>query len=421
MGGHVEKHDSKATESVSSGHLPVEDSSIDVAQAPRSTREPRWINRLLTQQEDLLGLSAVTKNILQQQKIFETGAIAQTLRQQQNIFRIGDATKAILQQHNALGIGNVAKALLQQHNALGIGDAAKSILQQHNALRIGETAKTVLQQHNVLSIGEAAKAVLQQYNALGISAATKDIFHRNNILGIGGVAKSILQQQDALGINLFKDFIEQQKNALGFTSASKVIDSISLQIDSTLKNATLEGLIAELQTRNFTPTPDTTNTQIDQAPELGQVGKNPTPNTDTQLNSAKEKNRLSSIPTLTLIILLHIMVFIALRVENWEATRQSIVDINSRFPQTESFSAFRKFIRTELAGKPGDIRLTKGAGVPLRQSPSTKSGTILKLPENSVVIVLEKAGRSWLSVSYEHQGYWIEGYISNKQLISVRK
>ncbi|WP_321861275.1 SH3 domain-containing protein [Pseudomonas paraveronii] len=402
----MEKHDSKETESVSSGDLPVEESAlIDVAQAARSTREPRWINRLLTQHEDLLGLSAVTKNILQQQKIFETGAIAQTLRQQQNIFGIGAATKAILQQHNALGIGNVAKALLQQHNALGIGDAAKSILQQHNAL----------------SIGEAAKAVLQQYNALGISAVTKDIFHRNSILGIGGVAKSILQQQDALGVNLFKDLIEQQKTALGFTSASKFIDSISLQIDSTLKNATLEGLIAELKTRNLTPTPDTTNTQIDQAPELGQIEKSPTPNTDTQSNSAKEKNRLSSISTLTLIILLQIMVFIALRIENWEATRQSIVDINSRLPQTESFSAIRKFIRTELAGKPGDIRLTKGAGVPLRQGPSTKSGTILKLPENSVVVVLEKTDRSWLFVSYEHQGYWIEGYISNKQLISVRK
>lgn len=386
----MEKHDSKETESVSSGDLPVEESAlIDAAQAARSTREPRWINRLLTQHEDLLGLSAVTKNILQQQKVFETGAIAQTLRQQQNIFGIGAATKAILQQHNALGIGNVAKALLQQHN--------------------------------VLSIGEAAKAVLQQYNALGISAVTKDIFHRNNILGIGGVAKSILQQQDALGVNLFKDLIEQQKTALGFTSASKVIDSISLQIDSTLKNATLEGLIAELKTRNLTPTPDTTNTQIDQAPELGQIAPHPTPNTDTQSNSAKEKNRLSSISTLTLIILLQIMVFIALRIENWEATRQSIVDINSRLPQTESFSAIRKFIRTELAGKPGDIRLTKVAGVPLRQGPSTKSGTILKLPENSVVVVLEKIDRSWLFVSYEHQGYWIEGYISNKQLISVRK
>lgn len=240
-------------------------------------------------------------------------------------------------------------------------------------------------------------------------------------MAIGDVAKTILKQQEVWGDNSFKKLIEQQRAILGLTSFSKAIDSISLEMDSTLKNVSLEGLLGELKNRNLKPPPATKITRVVQACEQEAVEKEFTPNDGVQPGNPENKNSLSSISTITLVILLHIIMFIALQIETWETTRQSIIDINSRLPQTQSFSNIRKFIRTELAEKPGDIRLTKDDEVQLRQDPGTKSETLLKLPKNSVVVVLEKTHRSWLFVSYEHQGYWIEDYVSNRQLIKVRK
>lgn len=106
---------------------------------------------------------------------------------------------------------------------------------------------------------------------------------------------------------------------------------------------------------------------------------------------------------------------------HWEDLRQGLVDLNARFPQTESFAEVRNFIRTELAGKPGDIRLVKGSDVRLRLEPSMKSEVILLLPSDAPVIVLDKENRTWLFVSYEHQGYIVDGYVSTKFLKKVRR
>ena len=46
---------------------------------------------------------------------------------------------------------------------------------------------------------------------------------------------------------------------------------------------------------------------------------------------------------------------------------------------------------------------------------------ILILPPDAPVVVLGKEDRTWLYVSYEHQGYMIDGYISTKRLRKVRK
>ena len=129
---------------------------------------------------------------------------------------------------------------------------------------------------------------------------------------------------------------------------------------------------------------------------------------------------LSGIPTWFLWLVLHLLLTTTGLLCQWDQIRASVVDINARLPQTESFYEIRNFIRTELAGKPGDIRLVKGSNVNLREAPGMKAAVILKLPENSPVVVQGKEDRTWLLVSYEHQGYWIDGYVSTKHLKKAR-
>ncbi|MCY1557995.1 hypothetical protein D9M68_948910 [compost metagenome] len=112
------------------------------------------------------------------------------------------------------------------------------------------------------------------------------------------------------------------------------------------------------------------------------------------------------------------MVFV---VVNWESARQGLADLNARLPQTESFAGIRNFIRSEFTGKPGDIRLVKGINVRLRTGPSLKSDIILNLPPDALVVVLSKEDSTWLFVSYEHQGYMLDGYVSTKFLKKLRK
>ena len=45
-----------------------------------------------------------------------------------------------------------------------------------------------------------------------------------------------------------------------------------------------------------------------------------------------------------------------------------------------------------------------------------KSDVLLHLPKESVVVVLAKEDRTWVLVSYEHQGFMIDGYVSNTYL-----
>ncbi|HIE0993157.1 TPA: SH3 domain-containing protein [Pseudomonas aeruginosa] len=139
------------------------------------------------------------------------------------------------------------------------------------------------------------------------------------------------------------------------------------------------------------------------------------------VSSTTPKNSLTEIPTWALLVWLYILIPMASVIVHWEDLRQGLVDLNARFPQTESFAEVRNFIRTELAGKPGDIRLVKGSDVRLRLEPSMKSEVILLLPSDAPVIVLGKENRTWLFVSYEHQGYIVDGYVSTKFLKKVRR
>ena len=134
---------------------------------------------------------------------------------------------------------------------------------------------------------------------------------------------------------------------------------------------------------------------------------------------AEHNFSLSGVPTWALIFWLYVIAPMVFVLVNWESARLGLADLNARLPQTESLAEMRKFIRTELSGRPGDIRLVKGKNVRLRKGPGMKEKVILLLPPDAVVVVLGKDNRTWLYVSYEHQGHMIDGYISTKLLKRV--
>jgi hypothetical protein len=137
--------------------------------------------------------------------------------------------------------------------------------------------------------------------------------------------------------------------------------------------------------------------------------------------ASKTKPVLSEFPTWLLYLWLCFFAPTLAVLANWEASRIALVDINARLPLTDSLAELRRFIRTNLAGKPGDVRLVTGSDVRLRVAPSMKSAVVLPLPKYAPVVVLGKEDRTWLFVSYEHEGFVIDGYVSTKYLKKVRK
>ncbi|MGY2337659.1 hypothetical protein ACW9HW_00210 [Pseudomonas sp. SDO5532_S415] len=186
---------------------------------------------------------------------------------------------------------------------------------------------------------------------------------------------------------------------------------------------TVDAVLEELATRTNTPFEQT----AEEPNELLQKGERRSPleladvsSVDVASDPASNQS-LNGIPTWILLFWLYIVAPLVFVMVNWESARVGLADLNARLPQTESLAEIRKFIRTEIAGKPSDVRLVKGKNVRLRERPGMKADVILLLPPDAIVVVLGKEDRNWLYVSYEHQGYMIDGYLSTKFLKKVRK
>ncbi|MDT0359338.1 SH3 domain-containing protein [Herbaspirillum huttiense F1] len=130
---------------------------------------------------------------------------------------------------------------------------------------------------------------------------------------------------------------------------------------------------------------------------------------------------LSRLSTSAIFMWLYLVIPMVWLLTHWEDVRHNLVDLAARLPQTETFAETKYFVQKNFAGKPGDVRLIKGENVYLRAGPSMKSEVILPLKEYSPVGLLQKVDRDWALVSYEHEGYAIDGYVSVKFLRPVAK
>lgn len=186
---------------------------------------------------------------------------------------------------------------------------------------------------------------------------------------------------------------------------------------------TVDAVLDELATRTVNPLEQTAE-EPNQLPQEGEyqssLGLADLYSIEVVTDTAP-KQSLKGMPTWALLFWLYIVAPLVFVTVNWDSAREGLADMNARLPRTESLAEIRNFIRTELAGKPGDIRLVKGSNVRLREGPGMKSCVILLLPPDAIVVVLGKEDRTWLYVSYEHQGYMIDGYVSTKFLKKVRK
>lgn len=388
------------------------------------------LSDMLEQQRTALGLGSISK-MIEQQRTLGLGSTSKMLEQnrtalgldsiskfveQQRSAGVGSTTNMLEQKRAALGFESTSK-FLEQPRTLGLGSTAKMLDQKRNALGLDSISK-FLEQQRTLGLGSTTKMLEQKRVALGLDSISKFI-EQQRTMGLGSITKILEQQRAALSVGSMSKIIEQQRATLGSRSIARAMENLSFHASSALSHASLENLLDELKERtgeapssSLVPAPEKHETTLETATDA----------LEGEDHKSLETNRnLALVPTWTLIFLIHALMLSAYLLENWDAIRLSIVDISARMPQTEIFSEVRKFIRTELAGKPGDVRLVRGTNVNLREHPSMKSQIIMSLPKNSPVIVLGKEDRTWLYVSYEHQGYWIEGYISTKHIIKIRK
>jgi len=243
------------------------------------------------------------------------------------------------------------------------------------------------------------------------------------------IAKALERFNSSLDSQLAK-VLERLNSPLEHTHLGKLFQDSYFGLGTALAGVSVESLLKELKSRrkDFTDESDFNPEPQAQSIEAGgHATASATATGDARVEKAEAKHPvvktqdLSFIPTWFIRFVLQLLLRSIELMAQWEDLRESVVDLNARLPQTESPSTIRNFIRKELAGKPGDIRLVTGSDVNFRFDPSSKSEVILKLPKNAIVVVQGKEDRTWLLVSYEVKGYWIDGYVSTKYLKKVRK
>ncbi|WP_338922592.1 SH3 domain-containing protein [Pseudomonas silesiensis] len=327
--------------------------------------------------------------------------------------RISKAMEASISSLGLTQAGRISKAMEASTSSLGLTQAG----------RISKAMEASISSLGLTQAGKISKAMEVSISSLGLNQAgriSKAMETSISSLGLtqaGRISKAMEASISSLGLNQagrISKAMEASISSLGLTQAVK--------FSSAFKDLNVEVLLDELRGRDdFT---EDSFPNVETPTQHVRIEEHTTSSSIVVKEARGEKakpNDLSSIPTWLLWLWINILLSSFAFANNWESLREGISDINSRLPQTESFYEIRNFIRTAFSGKPGDIRLVKGSNVNLRENPSMKSDVILQLPNNTAVVVLGKEDRTWLLVSYEHEGYVLDGYISTKLLRKVKK
>jgi len=328
---------------------------------------------------------------------------------------MADAGPPDCQGYRAVPIADVGPADCQGHRAVPIADVGPSDCLGHWQFRSSmldpQIAKAVEQFRSPMLDPQIAKAIEQ---------------FRSSMLD-PQIAKAIEQFGAVLQDSPIGKLIEQSRSALANTRLGKQFQNSYSQVGSALAGASVAALLEELESRraDFSgesgseaePPPRRIDAEGHATVSVTVTGDGRVEKSKTQDTQPKTQD-LSYIPTWFIRLVLHLLLH-SIQLDHWEQIRESVVDLNARAPKTESFYELRNFIRTKLSRKPGDVRLITGSNVNLRLDPGMKSEIIIALPKNSIVVVQGKEDRTWLLVSYELEGYWINGYVSTKYLKKV--
>ena len=397
-----------------------EDSAIsDISQPKTQDNQPE---KNIKQSYSVLDTNQAVKLIEHPGSLLGNHQPSKFMEQYRSVFGNNQIGKLMEQYRSILGDNQIGKLTEQYRSILGNNQIGKLMEQYRSILGDNQIGKLTEQYRSILGNNQIGKITEQYRSILGDNQIDKLTEQYRSILGNNQIGKITEQYRSVLGDNWIGKLMKQYRSVSSDTPYQPPLGELFTELNQTLAGISFEELINELKSRKHLEqemppgaehTPQRTNMEAPVFPRT-------TTNFETQPEK-QETSQLSKIPTWTLLGLIYLLTSLCHILASWEDIRKAITDINARLPQTASFSEARKLIRTELSEKPGDIRLVTGSNVNLREDPSMKSAIILQLPKNAPVAILGKEDRTWLLVSYEHDGYLIDGYVSTKFLKKIRK
>ena len=327
---------------------------------------------------------------------------------QQQLLSAAECYRNMVETSGMLQAAERYRNAMEDSGLLAVAERYQAAVERSGLLEAAERHRHVLESSGLMGFSERFQRAIEKSGLLQAAEALRGPggqggvrqFHEGNSRafdGIAGLARSFEPYRDLLGT--VRDQHSSMLGVHGGNSAFQVISGITRELrEREQAGGAPQGRIIEVEGR--------ASLQAYAFAELVVVTKGAS--TVAAPSTANSWN-WSAFPTILLCMILQVLI-------EWESVRMSLVDINARLPATENFSDVREFIRTELAGKPGDFRIVTGSNVALRVAPGTKSEVLLRLPRQAIVVVLEKEDRTWRYVSYELNGFVIDGYVSSKFL-----
>ncbi|MFY3001008.1 SH3 domain-containing protein [Achromobacter xylosoxidans] len=340
--------------------------------------------------------------------------IARTLERNSATTALAAAAKSWEERSGVAALAAAAKSWDERSGMKALAAAAKSWEERSGVAASAAAAKSWNERSGMKALAAAAKSWEERSGVAALAAAAKSWDERSGMKALAAAAKYWENNQS------FKAALAATRSLGANASLKELAESaLSLNRWGITESLTVEAVLDELATRATISFEQEEQEPSQLLPEDDEQTSRQSDKNSAAVSASKKA--LRGMPTWALWFWLYFVAPIAFVTVHWESARQGLVDINARLPQTESISEIRNFIRTELSGKPGDIRLIKGNQVRLREGPGMKYEVLLTLPRDAIVTVLDKENRTWLYVSYEHHGYMVDGYVSNKFLKKIQK
>ncbi|CAN7198937.1 SH3 domain-containing protein [Pseudomonas brassicacearum] len=345
-----------------------------------------------------------------------------------------DQLKRLAEQAKAWSGSDQLRQLAEQSKILGASDQLRQLTEQAKAWSGDDQLRQLAEQAKALSGSDQLRQLAEQAKTLGVSNQSRRIAEQAKAWSGSDQLKQLAKYADILGASdQLRQIADQARVWSGSDQLRRLAEQTKVWSDNyqlrqlgeqalTL-GLTFDGVVGELVTRAEKSKDLASSHAGEDQAFIGFENLEFTENSyvDGEVFAPIKRQPLSSVPTWLLYLWLLAVLPMLTALASWEDLRASMVDINARIPQTTTFVGIRNFIRSELSGKPGDVRLVMRSNVRLRSAPGLKSEVLMELPKFAPVIVLEKNDRTWLFVSYEHDGFFIEGYVSSKLLRKVRK
>ena len=300
-------------------------------------------------------------------------------------------------------------------DAWGSSDQLRQLAERFGAWSGSDRLRQLAEQSKILGASVQLRQLAEQAKVWSGSEQLRQLAQQSKILGGSDQLGQLAEQARAWSGSEQLRQLAKQARALGGTDQLRRLGEQALTL-----GVTLDVVVGELVARSEKSS-DLVPLQAGQEQAFQNLEFVKNPYVDERLFAPIKEQPLSLVPTWLLYLWLLVVLPLLTALASWDDLRASLVDINARIPQTTSFAQVRGFIRSELSGKPGDVRLVSNSNVRLRAAPSIKSEVLMELPKYAPVVVMGKYDRTWLFVSYEHDGFIIEGYISTKLLKKVRK